>query len=335
MRLKRLVASVMSVLAFSSLAENALEYVERKTAEALKIDQAQVGEWVKDRGLIAVIGIAAMENKTAEEILGKRHELAEVAIMDAKLKLAEKLGFSLSAEERRHLWGVSDSKTDVAGITTTSKIQFLAKHRILGATVLLQSESNLDGEYLMAVSLVWSKGLQKSAEIIMSGRGEATTSTPGKYSLSEWIKKNVDPVLVVGPRQYVDNMGKRHFIGIVSLPCKKQVSPREQLTLERVLELKGRATVAWSLISDVESSSSSITMLKQSSVDGKEDSEIVSELTQRIRQRFRGVLPPVKPLFEPLYGETSIVREHPLFPGSKMAIYACEFDGDFHKYMYK
>ena len=335
MRLKRLVASVMSVLAFSSLAEHALEYVERKTAEALKIDQAQVGEWVKDRGLIAVVGIAAMENKPAEEILSERHELAEVAIMDAKLKLAEKLGFSLSAEERRHLWGVSDSKTDVAGITTTSKIQFLARHRILGATVLLQSESNLDGEYLMAVSLVWSKGLQKSAEIIMSGRGEATTSTPGKYSLSEWIKKNVDPVLLVGPRQYVDNMGKRHFIGIVSLPCKKQMSPRERLTLERVLELKGRAAVAWSLISDVESSSSSIMMLKQSSVNGKEDSEIVNELTQRVRQRFRGALPPVKPLFEPLYGETSIVREHPLFPGSKIAIYACEFDGDFHKYMYK
>ena len=149
MWLKRLAAFAISVLAVSAFAENALEYVERKTAEALKIDQAQVGEWVKDRGLIAVVGIAALENKTAEEILGKRHELAEIAIMDAKLKFAEKLGFSLIAEEQRHLWGVSDSKRDVAGITTTSKIQFLAKHQILGATVLLQSESNLDGEYLL------------------------------------------------------------------------------------------------------------------------------------------------------------------------------------------
>ena len=201
MWLKRLAAFAISVLAVSAFAENALEYVERKTAEALKIDQAQVGEWVKDRGLIAVVGIAALENKTAEEILGKRHELAEIAIMDAKLKLAEKLGFSLSAEEQRHLWGVSDSKRDVAGITTTSKIQFLAKHQILGATVLLQSESNLDGEYLMAVSLVWSKGLQRSAATVMSGSGAAAKSAPGKYSLKEWMKKNIDPAIAVGPRQ--------------------------------------------------------------------------------------------------------------------------------------
>ena len=330
--LKCVVMPVLLALAFSTRAENALEYVERKTAEALKIDQSQVGEWVRDKGFIAVVGIAALENKTPAEILGKRHELAEVAILDAKLKLAEKLGFSLSAEEKRHLWGDSGSEGGTAGITTTSKIQFLSKHRILGATVLLQSESNLDGEYLMAVSLVWSKGLQKSAAEIMSGSGMAAKSAPGKYSLKGWMKNNIDPVLVVGPRQYVDNKGKRHFIGIVSMPCDKTATPRERLNLERVLELKGQASVAWSLRSDVETSSVSETMLKQTSVNGKEDAEVASELTQRIRQRFRGALPPVKPIFEPLFGDACIIREHPLFPGSKMMIYACEFDGEFEEY---
>ena len=325
------VALVMSVLAFSAFAENALEYVERKTAEALKINPNQVGEWVKDRGFIAVVGIAALENKKPDEIIAKRHELAEVAIMDAKLKLAEKLGFSLSAEEKRHLWGGSDADKDVAGITTTSKIQFLAKHRILGATVLLQAESNLDGEYLMAVSLVWSKGLQKSAAEIMSGSGMAAKLSPGKYSLKEWMKNNVDPVLVVGPRQYVDNKGKRHFIGIVSMPCDKTSTPRERLNLERVLELKGRASVAWSLRADVETSSVSETMLKQISINGKEDAQVTSELTQRIRQRFRGALPPVRSLFK----DTCIFREHPLFPGSRMAIYACELGGEFEEYKVK
>ena len=38
----------------------------------------------------------------------------------------------------------------------------------------------------------------------------------------------------------------------------------------------------------------------------------------------------VKSLFEPLFGDTCIYREHPLFPGSKMAIYACELDGELH-----
>lgn len=321
-------ALAMSILAFSACAENALENVERRTAEILKIDRSHVGEWDKEKGLIAVVGIAALENKSPEEIIGKRHELAEVAIMDAKLKLAEKLGFSLTAEDKRHLWGVSDSEKEVAGITTASRIQFLAKHRILGATVLLQSESNLDGEYLMAVSLIWSKGLQKSAAELMSGRGSAETSARGKYSFEEWLERSIDPVLVVGPRQYVDNKGKRHFIGIVSMPCDKAAPAKQRLVLERMLQMKGAATVVWSLRSDVETSSVSKTMLQQTSVNGKENAEVVSELTQRIRQRFRGATPPVKPLFE----NECIYREHPLFPGSKMAIYACELSGEFEEY---
>ena len=325
------VALAMSVLAFSAFAENALENVERRTAEILKIDQAQVGEWVKDRGFIAVVGVAVLENKNPTEILGKRHELVEVAIMNAKLKLAEKLGSSLSAEEARSLWGVSDAEKDHAGITTLSKVRFLAKHQIYGATILLQSESNLDGEYLMAVSLVWSKGLQKSAETIMSGRGEAKTSIPGKYSLEKWLKQNIDASLVVGPRQYVDNKGKRHFIGIVSMPYDKTAPAKQRLMQERVLQVKAAATVAWSLRADIVTSSVAEMALKQISVNGKEDSEITSDLTQRIRQRFRGATPPVKPLFD---GEC-LYREHPLFPGSMMVIYACELDGEFLEYKYE
>lgn len=325
---------VMSVLAFSAFSENALENVERRTAEILKIDRSQVGEWVREKGWIAVVGIAALENKTPAEIIGKRHELAEIAIMDAKLKLAEKLGFSLSAEEKRHLWGGSDSDKDVAGIKTTSRVQFLAKHRIYGATVLLQSESNIDGEYLMAVSLVWSMGLQKSAEELMSGRGVASTSRLGKYSLKEWLEKKIDPAIVVGPRQYVDNKGKRHFIGIVSMPYDEAAPARKRLMQERVLQMKGVASVAWSLRSDVETSSVSETMLKQTSVNGKEGAEVTSELTQRIRQRCRSAMPPVNPLFEDIFGDACIYREHPLFPGSKMAIYACELAGEFKKYTY-
>lgn len=317
-----------AALAFPAFGENALEYVERRTAEVLKIDRSQIGEWDREKGLIAVVGIAAMENKTPAEIIGKRHELAEIAIMDAKLKLAEKLGSSLSAEEKGHLWGGSDSENEIAGITTTSRIQFLAKHRILGATVLLQSESNLNGEYLMAVSLVWSKGLQKSAQDILSGRGEADASTRGKHSLEEWMEGAIDPVLVVGPRQYVDKMGKRHFIGIVSMPYDESAPARERLRLERVLAIKGVAAVAWSLRSDVETSSVSEMVLRQTSVNGKESAEVVSELTQRIRQRCRSAMPPVKPLFPDMY----IYREHPLFPGSKMAIYACELSGEFKEY---
>lgn len=325
---KSVLLAMAVMLAFSAKAENALEFVERRTAEILKIDRDQVGEWNREKGWIAVVGLAGLENKSANEIIAKRHELAEIALMDAKLKLAEKLGFSLSAEEKRHLWG--DSEKDEAGITTSSKVQFLAKHQILGATVLLQSESNLDGEYLMAVSLVWSKGLQRSAQTIMSGSGKAATAAPGKYSLKDWIEKKIDPALVVGPRQYVDNKGVRHFIGLVSMPYDQSVPAKKRLALERMLHVKGVATVAWSLRSDVETSSVSETILTQTSKDDKESADVTSDLTQRIRQRLRSAVPPVEDLFE----DGCIVREHPLFPGSKMLIYACELSGEFSEYNY-
>ena len=326
MKMMQRIAVALVTMAFSVsvFGENALEYVERLTAEILKIDRDQVGEWNREKGWIAVVGLAGLENKSADEIIAKRHELAEIALMDAKLKLAEKLGFSLSAEEKRHLWG--DSEKDEAGITTSSKVQFLAKHQILGATVLLQSESNLDGEYLMAVSLVWSKGLQRSAQTIMSGRGKAATAAPGKYSLKDWLEKKIDPALVVGPRQYVDNKGVRHFIGIVSLPYDSS----KRLVLERTLHVKGVATVAWALRSDAETSSVSETILNQTSKDDKECAEVISVLTQRIRQRLRSAVPPVEDLFD----DGCIVREHPLFPGSKMLIYACELSGEFSEYKY-
>lgn len=322
MRCRSVLLAVAVILVLSAKAENALEFVERRTAEILKIDRNQVGEWNREKEWIAVVGLAGLENKSANEIIGKRHELAEIALMDAKLKLAEKLGFSLTAEEQRHLWG--DSEKDEAGIATSSKVQFLAKHRILGATVLLQGESNLDGEYLMAVSLVWSKELQRSAQTIMSGSGKAATAAPGKYSLKDWLEKKIDPALVVGPRQYVDNEGVRHFIGIVSLPF----DPSKRSVLERTLHVNGVATVAWSLRSDVETSSVSETILKQTSKNDKERADVTGDLVQRIRQRLRRAVPPVKDLFE----DGCIVREHPLFPGSKMLIYACELSGEFGEY---
>ena len=53
----------MVVLAGFVKAENALEFVERRTAEILKIDPSRVGEWNHEKGWIAVVGIAALEGK--------------------------------------------------------------------------------------------------------------------------------------------------------------------------------------------------------------------------------------------------------------------------------
>ena len=331
--MKRYLTAILAivVLAGTASAEDARESVKRRTAELMKIEQNKVGEWLPEKGFVAVVGVARMQSKIADEIIAKRHELAEVAIMDAKLKLAEVLGVSLFADEMRCLCGSMNEERRESKVSVTSKIQFLAKHRILGALVLIQSESVVDGVYTIAVSLVWSKGLQKSAEALLDGCGKAATVGVGKYSLKDWLEKKIDPAMVVGPRQYVDDKGVRHFIGFVSMPY----DPSKRLALERVLHVKGVATVAWALRSDVETSSVSETILKQTSKNDKECADVTSDLTQRIRQRLRSAVPPVKDLFEDGRSEDGyIVREHPLFPGSKMLIYACELSGEFSEYKY-
>ena len=49
---KSVLLAMAVMLAFSAKAENALEFVERRTAEILKIDRDQVGEWNREKGWI-------------------------------------------------------------------------------------------------------------------------------------------------------------------------------------------------------------------------------------------------------------------------------------------
>lgn len=331
----KILNSLVSVFAFISVAivtvsahadENAIEYVERKTAEVLKIDRRQVDEWIEGRSSIAVVGAATLESDDASEIIGKRHQLAQIAIMNAKLRLSEKLGAILNASETMEMKGVADGKKEKATITTRSKIEFLSKHQILGTAVLLQGESYLNGEYVMAVSIVWSPELQKSAQTALVGNGMTATAEPGKYSLEEWIKTKINPALVVGPRQFVDDKGVRHFIGFASMPAAKL--PTNVRAKGVIISRKGIQSACFALRSDVETQSLAENILKQTAVDDMEETEVSSTLNESICQRFHGAVPPVNALFENENGVDFIEVTHPLFPDIKMVVYACELIGD-------
>ena len=119
--------------------------VAERTAEALKANKNEIGNFDHKKKRIVVIGEAEMPIDVKGDKKGdwalKRTMLAKSALLNAKLKMATALGFELTAEEQQQMFNVpaTSNSTEKAAIKTSSAIQFASSHPIMGATVLLPS----------------------------------------------------------------------------------------------------------------------------------------------------------------------------------------------------
>jgi len=88
---------------------------------------------------------------------------------------------------------------------------------LFGATVIAQAESwDPDSEkYQVCVLQCWSIGLEEAARATLLNKPVKMKAKKDKLSLEEWIQEQ-DLSAMIGPRQYLDNRGTRHFIGISS-----------------------------------------------------------------------------------------------------------------------
>ena len=205
--------------------------VAERTAAALKVNKNEIGNFNHKTGRIVVIGEAEMPMDVKNDKEGawaiKRTMLAKSALLNAKLKMATALSFELTAEEQQHMFNLpaTSNSTEKAVVQTSSAVQFASSHPIMGATVLCQEESLIDGIYKIAVSMVWSEALQKSAVATMCGTPGFKESKKGKKTLGEWVESQENPYLLIGPRQYLDKDGVRHFLGISAFPVA-HISPK-------------------------------------------------------------------------------------------------------------
>ena len=304
--------------------------VAERTAEALKANKNEIGNFDHKKKRIVVIGEAEMPIDVKGDKKGgwalKRTMLAKSALMNAKLKMATALGFELTAEEQQHMFNVpaTSNSAEKAAIKTSSAIQFASSHPIMGATVLCQEESMIDGVYKIAVSMVWSEALQKSAVATMCGTPGFKETKKGKKSLGEWVEFQENPYLLVGPRQYLDNEGVRHFLGISAMPVGKNTVVAQQN--KREAQMDATACAAFSCLADVTTAEAMNNMLDQYSdpndLDALPTSEVQSTLDSKVSQKIEG---------QAINGVGMVFQkeiEHPLFPGGRLYVYCAELNAE-------
>lgn len=144
----------------------------------------------------------------------------------------------------------------------TSEAQALAKMPLLGGTVVQQAESWSKGEkkYELAVLVCWSDGLEKAARASMTG--EPLVAPANKADAVQTWLKTQDLGAMVGPRQYIDGRGQRHFLGISARPVSRNAALDDE-NRELAAESAQQMTV-YSLFADVDVQSKAMQRATQS-----------------------------------------------------------------------
>ena len=304
--------------------------VAERTAEALKANKNEIGNFDHKKKRIIVIGEAMMPMDVKNDKKGNwalsRTMLAKSALLNAKLKLATALGTELTAEEQQRMFGLpaTSNSTEKVVEKTSSTLQFVSSHPIMGATVLLQEESLIDGIYKIAVSMVWSEALQKSAVATMCGTPGFKESKKGKKSLGEWVEFQENPYLLIGPRQYLDKDGVRHFLGISAVAVGRNTVLAQEN--KRWAQLDAIASAAFSCLADVKTAECAGMIMDKYSdpndIDAISTVEVQKKLDSAVTQKIQG---------QAINGVGMVFQkeiEHPLFPGGRLYVYCAELNAE-------
>jgi len=304
--------------------------VAERTAAALKVNKNEIGNFNHKTGRIVVIGEAKMPMDVKNDKKGdwavKRTMAAKSALLNAKLQLATSLGAELTAEEQQRMFNLpaTTNSAEKSVNTTSSSLQFASTHPIMGATVLCQEESMIDGEYKIAVSMVWSEALQKSAVATMCGTPGFKEAKKGKKALGEWVESQENPYLLIGPRQYLDKDGVRHFLGISAMPVGKNTVVSQQN--KRIAQLDAIASAAFSCLADVSTGEAVDMVLNQYSdpndIDAMATADVQRKIDSFLSQKIKG---------QAINGVGMVFQkeiEHPLFPGGRLYVYCAELNAE-------
>lgn len=169
-------------------------------------------------------------------------------------------------------------------LESSSMVDTFAKAPILGATILLQSESwNADEEkYEVATLMVWSPKLERAATAIITG--EQFTLKPKKaMTVQQWLRSQ-EAATLVGPRQYVDQNGSRWFIGAYAMPVEGSSSLIRKN--KGIADVFAQKEAAMALYADLETHKQANIAMQTRSGDlkGKDHTAIATSFAETTRQ---------------------------------------------------
>ena len=206
----------------------------------------------------------------------------------------------------------ADEKNDlmnrVQKLKQSSSAEFRAEMPLFGATCVRQSESWNRGKYQVAVALVWSPALERSARAIITGEKVVCKPKENGKSVEEWLEA-VNPAFMSGPIQFVDVDGTRWFLGISAGSADEDLDALTLKTNRRIADLSAKQMLAFSLWGDVKASEALKQELKSTTFKGKSTTEVAQWLESKVSQSIKGL---------PLRGMNQLLSEeveHPVTGG--------------------
>lgn len=167
-------------------------------------------------------------NKVVDGIIKKLDATysSDVVLQDKQTRLDQlKSMYSEAKQLQVELDAKADSMYPLTEVETDANS--LAEFKLVGSTVLFQSESWIGNKYQVALAVVWSPKLQERAVKALAC-GVVEGGTPGPMSLGEWLNSIRDQLpMMVGARQYIDNQGRHYFLGISSQELVDDIAQQE------------------------------------------------------------------------------------------------------------
>ena len=251
-----------------------------------------------------------------QNVMLQRDMAAKRVVLMAKRAIIESIKTDVNAEDIVSAMSTPDTpdaeKAELVKTIQTLKqksvAEFNAEMPLFGATCVRQSESWNKGKYQVAIVLVWSPALERSARAIITGNKAVCKPKENGKSVEEWLE-TVNPAFMSGPLQFVDADGTRWFLGISARDAEENLDANTLRTNRRLADLSAKQMLAFSLWGDVKSHEINTNILVSTTIDGKSSTEAAEYRELVISQSIKNL---------PLRGVNQLLSEevdHPVTGG--------------------
>lgn len=254
----------------------------------------------------------------AQDVVVRRDMAVKRAVLSAKMDIIEAVKTEVDAEDIVEMMGATAPgtpvneanalKNRVQKLKQSSSAEFRAEMPLFGATCVRQSESWNRGKYQVAVALVWSPALERSARAVITGEKVVCKPKENGKSIEEWLDA-VNPAFMSGPLQVVDADGTRWFLGISAGAANEGLDSLTLKTNRRLADLSAKQMLAFSIWGDVKANETLKQELTSMTVKGKSTTEVAQWLESKVSQSIKGL--PIRGMSR-LLGEEV---EHPVTGG--------------------
>lgn len=162
-------------------------------------------------------------------------------------------------------------------------VETYAALTVVGAMMVGQFESWIDGNYEIASVYMWSPVQEKQVRNILAGKD--STGKPGRLSIGQYMR-NTDWSSAIGGRKFVDDNGAMHVVGIGAWPMRGNSSAQRRASEGFALRM-AQSQVALAFSGDVESQSRAQAKMDEiatGAVNGEIESAFAESFSQELSE---------------------------------------------------